>query len=136
MDGAHIVSCSAEHLLIVWEMRTGKKIHSLLIASSPNDMAISPDGHFAYLSLYTTDQHQPVKIVQVMDLTSSKEKYAINSSLAGEEADAVAVSNDGRWLFVAREGPRAGLIIYNAQTGRHIGMMPCRKNGASLICRR
>ena len=114
-DGRRAVSASADHTAKVWELETGRELHTLAgHINDVNAVAVTPDGRRA---VSASDD----RTLKVWELETGRELH----TLAGHTnmVDAVAVTPDGRRAVSASDDRT--LKVWELETGIPIATYSC-----------
>lgn len=109
----------------VVDTSSGKVLGEISVGLHPNDVAASPDGRFVYVANGNTDD------VSVIDTRSdtvvetiSVRLLTTSENLIGDSPNAVAVSPNGRWLYVANGMDNAVAVVRLGRKASSSGTAP------------
>ena len=108
----------------IYDSKSGKELASIGVGKWPHEIAISPDGNFAYVTCFGLkdyDEHigKPGATISVIDLRNMAEVRQLYTFRNPDEyrqfraPHGVMVSPTGRQLFVNTEAPTDRLLVYD-----------------------
>jgi ABC-type branched-subunit amino acid transport system substrate-binding protein/DNA-binding beta-propeller fold protein YncE len=125
-DHRHLIVAAEEGAsrVGIYDSDNGRELASIGVGKWPHEVAVSPDGKFAYVSCFGLkdyDEHigKPGATISVVDLWNMAEVRQLYTFRNPDEYQkfraphGVSVSPDGRRLFVNTEAPTDHLLVYD-----------------------
>lgn len=109
-DDRLVVVNKTDSTLSVLERDSGKSLAVLPVGKIPHEVAVTPDSKWAFTSDYNQKATPPGHTVTVLDLVALKPAGIIELS-PNNKPHGIAVSADGKWLWVTCEGSSTVLKI-------------------------
>jgi YVTN family beta-propeller protein len=105
-----VVVNKSDSTLSVLERDSGKSLAVIPVGKIPHEVAVTPDSKWAFTSDYDNKGQPPGHTVTVVDLIGLKPAGTIELS-PNNKPHGIAVSGDGKWLWVTCEGSSTVLKI-------------------------
>src|SRR5688572_19335529 len=105
-----VVVNKSDSTLSVLERDSGKSLAVIPVGKTPHEVAVTPDSKWAFTSDYDGRGKPPGHTVTVVDLVALKADGVIELS-PNSKPHGIAVSADGKWLWVTCEGSSTVLKI-------------------------
>src|SRR5262245_37859618 len=105
-----LVVNKTDSTLSVLERDSGKSLAVLPVGKTPHEVAVTPDSRWAFTSDYDGRGKPPGHTVTVLDLVKLAPAGTIDLT-PNSKPHGIAVSADGKWLWVTCEGSHTVLKI-------------------------
>src|SRR5437016_2368072 len=135
-----VVLNKSEQSASLIDANSGRTLAKLPVGRGPHELAVSPDGHFAYVANFgrfgvfpagDTTHTQPGHTMTVLDLAARTVKATWDfGSHTGQHG--VAISRDGTRVWVTSETPNA-LLEVDASNGKVVNVWPTSQQRSHLV---